>query len=315
MSILYIFILALIVFGLVISFLKPKNESTSPYSKIKEILDDRLFEANFSGDWKRRQVINLQLIWLKTLNVIESRDFYGNNKNRSKTLSHKDLSLDDVKIPLSWKLDDFYCYQFALEIISDYGRVLADSEYKGNFKPNSILPVPKVYIRKAILYMNDYCDQTNPIYEVKDKNKLRYDLDIGQEFLEMFFVETENVDLPKSGVENFKVGTELKEKEREYNELDNLTLVDWLSESDWMIRGIHYSDKGLYDYAFACFDKAKNINPSSVDLKTVISIVYFGKGEHHYNNGEIELAFESIKKAAELKNEEAVKWLEKHSKN
>ena len=43
-------------------------------------------------------------------------------------------------------------------------------------------------------------------------------------------------------------------------------------------------------------------------------MTYLHKGEKHYENGENELAVENIKKAIELKNEEAVKWLEEYSK-
>jgi hypothetical protein len=107
MTILYIFG-GLIVAGLLINFIKTKKESNSLYLKIKKKLEEDLLQANFSGDWKRIQEINLQLLWLKTINEVESRDMFGRKKDEGETSLLATLSLDDIKFPLRWKLDDFY---------------------------------------------------------------------------------------------------------------------------------------------------------------------------------------------------------------
>lgn len=131
----------------------------------------------------------------------------------------------------------------------------------------------------------------------------------------MDFIDTGNDDLPKSVKENFIVGNAIKEKSPKHNELEDFNLVDWRTETDWIVQGVHYADQELYAYALACYEQAEKLNPDSKDLKTVLSLTYLYKGEQHFENGEKELAFENIRKAAELKNEEAVKWLEEHSKN
>jgi tetratricopeptide (TPR) repeat protein len=314
MAIVYI-IGGLIVAGLLINLIKTKKENNSPYLKIKKKLDEDLLQANFSGDWKRRQEINLQLLWLKTINEVEGRNMFSRKKDEGETSLLATLSLDDIKFPLRWKLDDFYCYPFSQEIISAYGKVLAENDYKGMFKPNSILPVPKNYIRKAILFTFDYFNLKEPVYEVPDKDKRAENLNGVNVFLDMSFIDTGNSDLPKAGTENFKVGNAIKKKLPEHNELEDLNLADWRTETDWIVSGVHYADKEQYDYAFACYEQVKKINPENKDLKPVLSLTYLYKGEQHYENGENELAFENIRKAAELKNEEAVKWLEEHSKN
>ncbi len=314
MTILYI-IGALLLAGLLINFINTKKESNSPYLKIKKKLDGDLLQANFAGDWKARQEINLKLLWLKTLNEVERRGVLGSKKDVNETILLATLSFDDIKFPLKWKLDDFYCYPFSQEIISAYGKVLAENDYKGMFKPDSILPVPKSYIRKAILFTFDYFNLKKPIYEVPDKDKRAENINGVNILLDMSFIDTGNDDLPKSETENYKIGNTFKEKLPEHNELEDLNLADWRTETDWIVSGVHYADKEQYDYAFACYEQAKILNPDSKNLKPVVSLTYLHKGEQHYESGENELAFENIRKAAELKNEEAIKWLEKHSSN
>jgi tetratricopeptide (TPR) repeat protein len=313
MTILYI-LTGLILAGLLINFLKQKKEDASPYLKIKKKLDKDLLQANFSGEWKRRQEINLQLLWLKTINEVESRDIFSGKKSESETKILSMLSFDDIKFPLKWKLQDFYCYPFSQEIISAYGKVLAENEYKGIFKPDSILPVPKSYIKKAILFTFDYFNLKEPMHEVSDKDKYVDNLNSVNVFLDLYFINTGDDDLPKSGIENSKAGHLIKKKQPQHNGLEDLNLVDWRTEIDWMALGINYADKEQYDYAFTCYEQVKKLNPENKDLKPILSLTYLHKGEKHYENGENELAVENIKKAIELKNEEAVKWLEEYSK-
>jgi tetratricopeptide (TPR) repeat protein len=312
MIIIYI-IGGIIVAGLLFNFTKAKKEGNSPYRKIKKKLDEDLIQAKFLGDWKRRQEINLQLLWLKTLSEVESRDAFGRKKAESEKLLAM-LSFEDINFPVKWRLDDFYCYPFSQEIISAYRKILAENDYRGMFKPDSILPVPKSYIRKAIMFSFDYFNLNESIYDVPDKDKQADNLNGINVFLDLSFIDTGNDDLPKSGTENYKVGNAIKKKLQTHNELDDLNLVDWRTETDWIVRGISYADKGYYDFAFACYDQANRINPGSKDLKPVLSLTYLYKGQQHYENGENELALENIRKAAELNNEEAVRWLEEHAK-
>lgn len=296
--------------GIIINFISRKSRSDSTYMKIKKKLDEDLLQANFSGDWKRRQEITLQLLWLKTIKEIETSAIFGRSKSQSERSILSKLTLDDIKFPVKWKLDDFYCYPLSQKITSVYGKVLADNDYKGLFKPDSILPVPKKYIRKAILFTFDYINLKDPIYKVPNKDKLVHSLNNCNSVLYMFFIDTGNTHLPKSGNENSKVGNSITEKLPEHNELEDLNLIDWRTETDWILRGVDYASNEQYSYAFACFEQVKKINPDNKDVDPVISFTYLYKGEQHYENGEHEIGLQNIRKAAELKNDEAVEWLE-----
>jgi tetratricopeptide (TPR) repeat protein len=321
MVLLYVF-LGIVVAGALInlffSFLykttKKLKENNSPYFKLKNKLEEELLQATFLGDWKRRQEITLYLIWLDTIKKVESNNASNRISNKNKESIFTQLSPDNIKLPNKWDLYDFYCYPFSQEIISAYGKVLAENDYKGIYKPDSILPVPKHYIKKAILFTFDYLNLKESIYEVTEKNKRADNLNTVNTFLEVSFIDTGNCDLPKSSIENFNVGDVIKEKLPKRNELDDLNLIDWRSETDWIVQGVHYAEKKQYHYAFACYENARKISPESNQLNEILSLTYLTKGEEHHDKGESELALENIKKAAELKNNEAIKWLEQYSK-
>lgn len=299
--------------GIIINFISRKSRSDSTYMKIKKKLDEDLLQANFSGDWKRRQEITLQLLWLKTIKEVETSAIFGRSKSQSERSILSKLTLDDIKFPVKWKLDDFYCYPLSQKITSVYGKVLADNDYKGLFKPDSILPVPKKYIRKAILFTLDYIDLEDPIYKVPNKDKLVHSLNNCNAALYMFFIDTGNTELPKSGIENSQIGNLVKEKLPDYDQLEDLSLIDWRTETDWIVRGINYADNEQFRNAFACFEEVKKINPDNKEIDSVVSLTYLEKGEKHYENGEHEIGLEDIRKAAELKNDEAVEWLEAYA--
>ena len=197
----------------------------SPYMTTKKKLDEELLHATLSGNWERRQEINLHFLWLETLKNVNNK--FGLEKDESETAILATLSFDEIKLPLKWKLNDYYCFPFSTEIISAYGIVLAENDYKGMYKPDSILPVPKNYIRKAFLFCFDYFKLENPIYDVSDKDKRIDLLSESSMFLHISFINTGNDDLPKSVHENLEVGKVLKEKWFKHDELEDIDLVDW----------------------------------------------------------------------------------------
>lgn len=290
-----------------------KNQNTA-YWKIKKKLYNEINQANQTGDWKKRQEINLQLLWLKTINEVDNGNIAGGKGQSKKYTLFNTISLDDIKFPVKWNLDDLYCYPFAQEIIYAYGDVLAENEYEGMFKPESILPVPKNYIKKAITFTFDYFNLKEPIYSVPDKIKRVDNLNTIKVFLDLHFIPTDNDELPKSSAENYKVGLKIQDKLKKPNEIEDLNLADWRSDSDWIVRGVRYAEKENFKYAFACYEQAKKINPQNKDLVPILSLTYLHIGEQHYEKGDVQLAFENIRKAAELNNKEAIEWLNQHSK-
>lgn len=282
------------------------------FLQIKRKLENDLLIAESSGSWKERQRINLNLCWLNTIKKVESNEFSQTGFTHQESLLIN-ITFTDIKFPSKWELNDLYCYPFCAEIISTYGKILAENDYKGIFKPDSILPFPKNYIIKAILFSFDYFNLKTPLYNIPDKDKLIDGLHTANYALYNFFIDTGTIELPKSAFENYNIGNSIKQDLAPHNEIEDLNLIDWRSETDWIVQGVHYLDKRQFEFAFACFEKIRKINPSSSQLDAVLSLAYFSRGEYQFENGDIELAFDDIKKAANLKNQDAIKWLEVHA--
>jgi len=292
-------------------------------------------QANFSGDWKKRQEINLQLTWLTVVKEVETRDIFGEKKSDDETSLLIKLTDEDIKFPKQWKLDDLFCYPFSQEIIAGYGKVLAENDYEGMFKPDSILPYPKDIIRKAILFTFDYFNYDKPLYEIPNKEDRANNLDTASVFLDMTFVDTGNEDIPKDGIANRIVGRKFQEKQPEHDKISDFKLIDWKSEIDWIVHGVRMIDKtndynwldttpqlsnlkekfqhdakiSDYEWALACFERAKEINPISNDIKVVTGITYLSMAEFYSNKGEEEQKITYMRKSASLGNKEAISWL------
>ncbi len=312
MTILY-FLSVLIILGLYVSYSNSKKENNSPYLKVKKKLEEDLLQTDFAGDWKRRQEINLQLLWLKTIKTVESSTIFDHKMDKSEASLMSKLSLSDIRFPLQWKLEDHYCLPFSQEILSAYGKVLEENEYNGMFKPESILPVPKNWIRKSIYFTFDYFNLEKPIYQITDKDKRAANLNLVNSFLDLSFIDTGSIPLPKSGIENGNVGFSIKKSQKEHNELEDLNLIDWRSDTEWIVKGVFYAEKESYDYAFACYEHARRLNPDNKGLNPVLAWTYMYQGEDQYEKGEEKLAFENIRRAAELGDVDAMKWLKEHS--
>lgn len=310
MTIIYI-IAGVLLIGLLFRFVQNKKNSNSPYHKIQRKLKDDLLQANFSGDWRKMQAINLQLIWLKTIQEVESRDAIGNKNDTHKTSLLAKLTEDEIRFPTKWKLDDFYHFPFSQEIIVGYGKLLDENDYKV-YKPESILPYPKEVIKKAILFTFDYLNYDKPLYELPDKQKVADNLNSVKYILLENFVDTDKRELPKDGIENFRVGKQLRE-EQPIHEEEDLHLINWRSYMDWVRHGVNYADKEQYTEAFICFDKARELNPESTDLNIIVGIANWTIGERYIDQGEKEIGFDYIKKAAALENEDAINWLRDNS--
>ena len=310
MTIVYILV-GVILIGLLFRFVQNKKNRNSPYHKIQRKLEDDLLQAKFSGDWRKTQAINLQLIWLKTIQEVESRDALGNKNDIDKTSLLAKLTEDEIKFPTKWKLDDFYHFPFSQEILAGYGKLLSENDYKV-YKPESILPFPKEVIKKAILYTFDYLNYDKPLYEIPDKQKVADNLNSVKYILLENFVDTDKKELPKDGIENFRVGKQLREEQPIHEEMD-LHLINWRDYMDWVRHGVNHADKEQYTEAFICFDKARELNPESKDLDVIVGIANWTIGERYIDKGDREIGLDYIKKAAALKNEDATKWIQENS--
>lgn len=279
MTALYI-IIGIITLGLFLVYYKIKKENNSPYYKIRKKLEDDLKLSDFSGDWKRKQEINLQLLWLDTIKEIETRDIFGIKKQESERSILSDLNDSDFKFPTKWKLDGLDHFPFVQGIISGYGKTLAENDYKGMYKPNSILPYPKEIIRKAYYYMFDYLNYDKPLYEIKEKKKYADNLNAINVYLDLSFVETGNSDLPKEGIDNYRVGKEMHDRQPQHNEIVDLSLIDWLDSKGWLIRGAREADSNHLDYAIPCYLRSLELDRNNPQTLHCLGLAYHHKKDY-----------------------------------
>ena len=306
MVVIYI-IIGIVIFGIIFSQYQKSKRSQSPYFKTKKRLEEELNIAVKTDDWQKRQEVNLELIWLKTIKDIESRDMFSNKLDDSKVqLTLSQLSENEIKFPDKWKLDDLYHFPFVGNIIAGMGNLMQNSEYE-LYKPISVLPFPKNIIKKAIYFTFDYFNYDKPLYEIpeEEKKKKAESLNDVKYFLIEFIVNTHETNLPKKGLENFSAGSKISETQK-YKEEDDLQLIDWRSEIDWIKWTVQYTDKDNFDFALKCIEVAKVVNPNSANLKEVEGMLYLHMSEYYEEKDNKDLTKKYIKMAVESGNEEAI---------
>ena len=193
-------------------FLKKKK---SVSDLIFEKLNSDLIEAKFSGNWKLKQEIQLKLKWLEIAkNQIEIwKDLLPErylNATGSDDVSA--LTIDEIVFPKELNDQEILHYKFSEIIFKDYGKVLADSgKYQKCFyKPASILPYPKDYIRRAIQFSKHCLKMENPLFSPPpNKKEILDNLGGIEAFLENF-VDASEDELPSEMRENMMKGSEYK---------------------------------------------------------------------------------------------------------
>lgn len=190
-------------------YLKYKQRK-SPYFSIKSKLEAELSEAKFKNDWKKIQEVNLFLLWLKVIAKVEKETFSGVQKAEEEKSKLASLSEEEIRFPLNWEFDSFYHYPLAAEIISGYGKLLVENDYK-LYKPEHILPFPKATILKAIDFALAYFNYEKPLYEISHKKEFADNIETTRFALIEYFVDATGIDLPKEGVENIKVGMQIRD--------------------------------------------------------------------------------------------------------
>jgi hypothetical protein len=196
--------LILLFFVIIFLIIRFKQKKPSPHDKQINQLIDELKLADSKADWKKRQEIYLLMLWAN-------------------------INSNSEKLPNKWSLGSYECKRFAEQIVNSYSDVLTNNDYRTPFKPDAILPVPKNYIRKAILFTIDLLHLENPDYAIeKDKENLKKNLLDIYLFLETSFIDTGSDDLPKNvDIESFKVAKRFKEIQKEFTEDDKNNLIDW----------------------------------------------------------------------------------------
>lgn len=155
--------------------------------------------------------------------------------------------------------------------------------------------------------MFDYFNYDKPLYEIPEEQKKKQSesLNTIKFMLIENFVDTNNTELPKQGIENFQVGNKLS-KGREYKEENELQLIDWRNEVDWIKWTVQYADNDNFDFALKCIEVAKLRNPNSDNLKEVERMLYLHMSEYYEEKDNKDLTKKYLKMAVDSGNEEAI---------
>lgn len=290
-----------ILFLLVVVFRSQKRKkTTSTFEEIKKRVELDLAQAKFSNNWKERQKLNLQLLWLNSVKDVNLKNVTNRvTKGRSSNEILDAITEDELRFPMKWDLNSIYHYPFIHGIISKFGESLGDKGYKGLYKPNNALPFPKTEIIKAFHYAYDFLNMENPPYPIEDKEAFIDNMDIIKISLYMNYVETKNSELPDEGVQNILIGQKLLKEAESLNEVDEFNLLDWRSEELWLNSSIQYMNEDEYDVAEKCLNKAKNLNPISKNVKNHFGLFYLLKAEYYEGEENVEKG----KEFRELANE------------
>ncbi|MFH1292281.1 MAG: hypothetical protein ABIH87_03725 [bacterium] len=178
-------------------------------SKIARKLKTDLQEAEFSKNWQEKQKINLKLLWIDFLKRESEIMAQGFGFPNSSQFDREVRSGEDAYFPESFDTKDPLHDKFAEKIIQDYGGVMANSgKYaKCFYKPVSLLPYPKQYIKKACQLICKELNSEHPNWE-RPANADEMIKNIGA--IEAFlpnFIEVSVSELPTDTSENLKVGS------------------------------------------------------------------------------------------------------------
>ena len=248
------------------------------------------------GDWMNRQRVKLKLIWLESV-----KDTEVLVKRSGNPISEvPKVRMDKIDFLHKWDLNDYYTYPFAEKILAEYGKVLENNKDNVLLRDESVLPVDKTFIKKAIYYSLDYLELENAFHKLEYDHNRKYLLKTINIFLDKFFVsDSDNKDAfggGKSGIDS--------------SDYEYLDFVDWRSEEQWLLDASIHSVNGADDTALAILGKALQFYPLSTSLISLLGITHLNIAEEKLEKNEKQLAIDSFKKAAKLGNDEAIKWLE-----
>lgn len=178
-------------------------------SKISRKLKADLQEAEFSRNWEEKQKINLKLLWidfLKRENEIMTQGF-GSGSNSQ--FDRQMRSGEDAYFPDNLNSQDPLHDKFAEKIVQDYGGVIANpGKYaKCIYRPVSLLPYPKQYIKKACRFIRGQLRSEHPNWERPANTDEMLNRIGGIEAFLPNFIEIPESELPTDTRENLKVGS------------------------------------------------------------------------------------------------------------
>jgi hypothetical protein len=291
----------------------------NPNLSLAELLDKKLREelaiTIFRNDWERRQIIGFELLWIETVREV-SIDLYKGIKDKKTIISS--LTAEDIKLPDKWELNSLFILPTCQKIIDACRKVFANNEYKGAYKPESILPFPKKIIRKAILYMLDYKDNKEAFYSIELDEATKNNLEEIKAYLEVWYLPVNQ--LPKDVLNNMWQGlyhSDMQTKMYPPNNCSGLLnlkdvdlhLIDWYDIKDWLEEAERYTKENCFDFAFICYEKAKEMEANNEEIVTGLRLAYYLNAKYcEKRNDNVSMLY-YLKESAELGYQPAISML------
>lgn len=256
-----------------------------------EVMTNKLNEESLihkkSGNRIEVQKNNLNKMWLRTLKEAQSSTelklLLDTNKINNFTIS-------ELSTPNNLDLKNHIHFNFVMNILRELGRFFATNA-SASYRSSLILPLPKKYIKKAIFYWNDYMKQDEKLFSIEDEDRFGFNINYQLGTLEGKFIDTvdENF-LPEEIMENFKIGAELSDKQMENVDQENIELVDWLNEDDWLAKGILYAENDQIELAKICYKRALTLNSSNLETYHLLGSAFqhsndYGQAIKYYDLG------------------------------
>lgn len=187
----------------------------SNYFSAERKLNKILITAKKEQGWQKIQEINLQILWLNIIRDLVIRDltYFKKPEDQEINTALGKLSKDEIIFPSELNLADEEHHLLALRVSSDFGKLLAENDFKGLlYKPESILPYPKTAIMKMMQFLVESIKNKNFESNIDNKPKNVSDdeylnkLEGCMAYLELYFIDINEKKLPKTEFENIDVG-------------------------------------------------------------------------------------------------------------
>lgn len=203
----------LIIVGVIAIIGKEINRRNTPYYSTRTRIGKDIKYYTILGDWRKVQELNLQNLWLDSVNEINTYNFLEPNKKHNEdVVILSKLTIEDLKYPLNWSTDNYEHIIFAYKIIHFYSELVANNTDERPYKPNNSLPIPKSSIKKAVDYFIELTEGGKNKFDDEKKKIIMDFVYFQRPFLDMFYLDTGDEDLPQDKRENYKAAMKYSKK-------------------------------------------------------------------------------------------------------
>lgn len=148
MEVYFIVMFILLIGGYLLEMKKQRKQFDLPYFKIKKQLEKELSMARFSDDWKHRQELQLQLVWLDVFKLVFNSIPQSDNKVEKEKSYLGSLSYEEIKFPIL-NLDGtilehfFFCFTVVQNVLKEIqnGNTLICSQKEFFYPKNAIIEI------------------------------------------------------------------------------------------------------------------------------------------------------------------------------